>query len=143
VVFHEQIFDLTDGLLLGTFDLSLDPKGRLIIPKRYRAVFEAGLYVTYGDEENLVIYALPEFNKLREVIQKLDVTDFENTRRQDRFFSGYVTSLDKLGRFLLTPHMRGSVGLVEGGEVTLTGSGNRMKIWAPQRWDEYVRGSRG
>lgn len=129
---------VAEDLLLGTFTQTFDEKGRFLVPKRYRTVFEDGLYVTRGKEKTLVLYPLAEFQTQYAKIYASDDSTGADRLAQRLFFSGDVTSLDKVGRILINPDLREYAELKELMEVTLIGVGNRLEIWSPVRWREYL-----
>jgi MraZ protein len=129
---------IAQDLLLGTFTQTFDEKGRFLVPKRYREVFADGLYVTRGKEKTLVLYPLAEFQTQYAKIYASDDSTGSERLAQRLFFSGDVTSLDKVGRVLINPDLREYAELKELMEVTLIGVGNRLEIWSPSRWREYL-----
>jgi MraZ protein len=126
-------------LLVGTYSQNLDDKGRILIPKKYRGVFDAGVYVTRGNKNILAVYPLEIFQNQYQKMNELDESEDDQVFRKRLFFSGDVTQLDKVGRFLIAPQLREYADLSETSEVTLIGVGNRLEIWEPNNWREYSR----
>jgi MraZ protein len=129
---------IANDLLLGTFTQTFDEKGRFLVPKRYREVFSEGLYVTRGKEKTLVLYPLSEFHAQYAKIYGSDESSGSERLAHSLFFSGDVTSLDKVGRVLINSDLREYAGLKDLMEVTLIGVGNRLEIWNPISWREYL-----
>ncbi|MBV9120712.1 MAG: division/cell wall cluster transcriptional repressor MraZ [Chloroflexi bacterium] len=122
------------GRILGEFEHSLDDKGRLSIPARYRAAFAEGAVVTRGFEPCLVLYPMSEWDAWADKVNSLPAGQ-EDARQLMRlvFSSANEVELDKLGRVNVPAYLRRYAGL--GGEVTLVGVGSRFEIWERGRWD--------
>jgi len=123
------------GRILGEFQHSLDDKGRLSIPAKYRGVFADGAVVTRGFEPCLVLYPLAEWDSWAEKVSSLPAGQ-EDVRQLMRlvFSSATDVELDKLGRINVPAYLRRYAGL--NGEATLVGVGTRFEIWDRSRWDQ-------
>ena len=123
------------GRILGEFQHSLDEKGRLAIPAKYRALFNDGAVVTRGFEPCLVLYPLGEWDAFAEKIASLPTaqTDARQIVRQI-FSSASEVDLDRLGRINIPPLLRDYAGL--DGEATLAGVGTRFEIWNRLHWEQ-------
>jgi MraZ protein len=123
------------GRILGEFQHSVDDKGRVAIPAKYRGQFVDGAVVTRGFEACLVVYPMPEWEAFAEQISSLPLgqADARQITRQI-FASAAEVELDRLGRINVPGWLRDYAGL--GGEVTLAGVGTRFEIWDRGRWNE-------
>jgi MraZ protein len=122
-------------MFLGEFAHTIDEKGRLTIPAKFRADLTAGLVVTRGIDLCLEIYPMEEWNKLAEKVSGLPVTD-----RHARAFRRFVfanasdAALDKQGRVLIPPRLREYASL--DGDVVVTGLDTHIEVWNPSAWGE-------
>lgn len=123
-------------MFLGEFQHSLDAKGRIILPSKFRAQLESGLVITRGPDNCLWVMSATDFNTYADTLR-------ERARRGDprwrdvlRFiFSGaHEDHPDKQGRISVPEHLRDHAGLER--EVTITGSDDRIEVWRPERWAE-------
>jgi MraZ protein len=129
-------------MFLGTHHHSLDAKGRVSIPARYReelaAQPEPGLILTinFGDAQQcLVAYPRAPFHKLAEKL----VSDGPMDPRLERYARAILPTAtevapDRQGRILLPQALRELVGIQR--EVTWLGMFNRMELWDRQRWEQ-------
>jgi MraZ protein len=129
------------GRILGEFQHSLDEKGRLAIPAKYRALFSDGAVVTRGFEQCLALYPLGEWDTFAEKIASLPTAQADARQIVRQIFSSAAeVDLDRLGRINIPQLLREYAGLE--GETTLAGVGTRFEIWDRQRWDDIrVAGS--
>ena len=115
---------------------NLDPKGRLIVPARFRDVLKQssveGLMVSAMDGA-LSCYSFEDWRKIEQRILNL-VVKSENMRRFRRIFVGgaHECMLDKQGRILIPPSLRQQAGLEK--EVVLVGVLDHFEVWAKGRW---------
>ena len=126
-------------MFTGEYRHSVDDKGRLAVPSRFRAQLDAGLVVSRWLDDCLAIHTRSGWDALAERIATLPVTD-EKARRFSRFiFGGAVeATLDGQGRVLLPAYLRDSAGLAA--EAVVVGARDHAEIWAPATWDAYRRG---
>ncbi|MFN2543134.1 MAG: division/cell wall cluster transcriptional repressor MraZ [Actinomycetota bacterium] len=122
--------------LTGTHTYQLDPKGRMSLPARFRAVFSEGAYLTLGQEGCL--YALPreEWERQKEEARANPASD-PQARAYARFFFGNAepVDLDNQGRLLVPQKLRGQVGIAR--EAVVRGVGSYMEIWERERFETY------
>jgi MraZ protein len=123
----------------GLNPVSLDAKGRLAMPAKYREIIDAQcqgrLVVTIEDEgQSLVIYPVDEFEKIQQVVMSLSSFD-PATKRLKRIFVGHATDveLDGSGRILIPPTLRGYVDLDK--KAILVGQGNKLELWSEEVWE--------
>jgi MraZ protein len=116
---------------------TIDPKGRLIIPARFRDVLRAGggngLMISRMDS-CLVAYTFDEWHKIESRILAL-AEKSENMRRFRRVFVGgaFECSCDKQDRILIPPMLRQYAGLEK--DIVLVGVLDHFEIWSRQNWD--------
>lgn len=112
----------------GRYSHTIDPKGRLIVPSKYRDTLGEAFVVTCGLDNCLVGYDMEDWEAYADKIKALPTTN-EKARRFTRFTLGNanVCEVDKQGRILLPPHLRDYAGLEK--EVVFVGVGQRIEIW--------------
>ena len=118
---------------LGVYEHSLDDKGRLAIPSRYRPSLDDGLVITRGLEPCLVIWDTDSWRAISERVRALNLWQGDARRMQRLFFSGASPAqLDKLGRVVIPQFLRDYAQLE--GEVVVVGVGDRIEVWARAAW---------
>ena len=122
-------------MFLGEYQHSLDAKGRIILPSRFRARLDAGLVITRGLDGCLWVMPQQEWNGLAERIAATSIAD-PRARNFARFvFSGASQGQpDRQGRIAVPETLRRHAGLDR--EVVVMGAGDRVEIWSPERWEQ-------
>ena len=122
-------------MFMGEYSHSIDAKGRLIIPAKFREQLGDTFIVTKGLDGCLFIYSNEDWKAFEEKLLQLPLTN-TNARKFTRFLLGGAiqAEADRQGRILLPPKQRESAGLTK--DVVLVGVGNRIEIWDEQRWEE-------
>lgn len=123
-------------MFAGTFDHTLDNKGRLTIPSKFREELAGGLVITRGfDDGSLLVYPRAEWDVLAEKIAGLPATD-RAARMLTRFLFAPATDVipDRQGRVLVPQNLRKLAGIDS--DTTVVGVHNRVEIWAPAKWRE-------
>ncbi len=112
-------------MFMGEYSHTIDPKGRLIIPSKFREQLGDEFVLTKGLDGCLSIYPMNEWEKFEEQLRSLPLTN-KNARTFSRFFVAGATSceLDKQGRILVPGTLREFAGLEK--DVVLTGNINRI-----------------
>lgn len=124
----------------GFSSVSLDSKGRLAIPSRYRErlVGEGGgaLVQTLNPmDRSLWLYPLPEWEVIEEKLAEL--SDFDTqSRRSKQMMRGYATDcqLDTHGRILIPAELRDYAQIDK--QAVILGQGNKFEIWNRTSWEE-------
>lgn len=120
-------------MFLGEFTHTIDEKGRLTIPAKYRGDLAAGLVVTRGFDQNLMVFTLQGWEALAGKIASRPFSDPSARAFRRRVFSGAVDlTPDRQGRILLPQHLRDFAGLEN--EAIITGMYDYLEIWSPDLW---------
>lgn len=126
----------------GVSNLSLDAKGRIVLPARYRdrllEICQSQLVVTIDtDQPCLLIYPLPEWEEIEEKIEALPSFN-PTTRRIQRLLIGHATEVevDGNGRMLLSGPLREYARL--GKKVVLIGQGKKFELWDEGLWNDRM-----
>ena len=122
-------------MFMGEYNHTIDAKGRLIIPAKFRETLGEEFILTKGLDGCLSIYPMDEWESFEEKLKALPLTD-KNARAFLRFFVAGATSceLDRQGRILIPSALREFAGLEK--EVVLTGNLTRIEVWSKERWIE-------
>ncbi len=128
-------------MFLSQYQHSIDDKGRVSIPAKYRADLAPGLCLTAGYDDCLVLYPQAEWEALVERMAKLPLTS-PDARAFRRLRYSYATDapMDQQGRLAIPPHMRELAKIKS--EVVIMGVGEYIEIWARELWDEVEANQR-
>ena len=116
----------------GSSNLTLDNKGRLVVPARYRDVLlercAGHLVVTAHPHGCLLIYPLPEWEIIEQKLEPLATLE-EDISDMLRLVNGMAndTQMDAAGRLLVSPELRSYANLEK--DVVLTGMGKKFELW--------------
>jgi MraZ protein len=121
-------------LFVGRFQHSLDVKGRLILPAKFREDFLTGGYATPSEEGCLALWTPAEFVRQSEHYASQYASGGASGRSDARYWasSSQALEFDKQGRFGLTKDIREFAGLDD--EVLITGALNHVELWSPERY---------
>jgi MraZ protein len=124
-------------MFLGEFSHTIDDKGRLTIPAKFRDELESGVVITRGLDGCLWAFGRSEWEVMAEKIAKLPTTK-EAARNFARFmFSSAFDSIpDRQGRILLPQNLRDYAGIQN--ETIVIGVMNKLEIWNPAKWTDVV-----
>jgi len=124
-----------EGLCMfsGEYNHTIDAKGRLIIPAKFRESLGEGFTITKGLDGCLFVYSAKEWTTFQEKLSTLPLTN-KSARQFIRFFvaSADTCDLDKQGRILVPSALREFAGLEK--DVVLTGMIDRIEIWNKTMW---------
>lgn len=120
-------------MFLGEFAHTLDDKGRLTIPAKFREGLAGGLVITRGIDHCLAVYPRQVWDQLAERITRLPISQ-RNARNFGRLmFSGAADFVpDRQGRVLIPQPLRDYAGL--DGDAIIIGLYDRLEIWNPENW---------
>ena len=121
-------------MFMGEYNHTIDTKGRLIIPSKFRDKLGEEFVVTKGLDGCLFVYDNNEWTAFEEKLKSLPLTNKE-ARQFVRFFLAGATlaEVDKQGRILIPAVLREFAGLQK--EVVLVGVASRVEIWSKEKWD--------
>lgn len=123
----------------GVNNITLDAKGRMAMPTRYRERLhercDGQLVVTVDRDHCLLVYPLPEWEEIERKLVRLPSLN-KQARRLQRLLIGHATEcqLDANGRVLLPPPLREFASLNR--QAVLIGQGNKFELWDEQVWNE-------
>jgi MraZ protein len=120
-------------VFLGEYQHSIDDKGRLVMPAKFRDRLEDGLVATKGQDRCVFVFTLEGFEAEVEKVRRLPRTRPRNRNYARSFFGSAVDQrLDRQGRIQVPPNLRDYAGL--GKEVVIVGVADRIEIWDVDAW---------
>ena len=124
-------------MIMGEYNHTIDAKGRLIVPAKFREILGDNFIVTKGLDGCLFVYPNDEWTRFEEKLKSLPLTN-KNARQFTRFFlaGAAACEVDKQGRILLPQVLREFASLEK--DVVLVGVASRIEIWSRERWDESM-----
>lgn len=124
-------------MFMGEYQHNIDPKGRIIMPSKFREELGEKFIVTRGMDGCLFGYPMSEWNVLEEKLKEMPMSKKES-RAFVRFFYSAATEceLDKQGRINLPTPLRSHAHIEK--ECVVIGVSSRIEIWAKERWDAFT-----
>ena len=122
-------------MFIGEYNHSIDAKGRLIVPSKFREALGDTFFVTKGLDGCLSVYPTEEWKIFESKLRSLPITN-KNARKFTRFFLAGASEceIDKQGRILIPAPLREYAGLVK--DAVLVGVSSRIEIWSRDKWAE-------
>ncbi len=128
-------------MFYGEYHHSVDDKGRIIMPAKYREQLGVVFYVTidlWGKEEEACLCVYPEesFRALTNKLRTIGASAQENRKLYRKFYSHVQdTQTDKQGRVMISPELRQHAGLDK--DIVLAGQDDHIEIWDQKKWEAY------
>lgn len=125
-------------MFIGEYSYTIDEKGRLSIPAKFRTQLLDGCVVTRGLDHCLWLYPMNEWSKIAESLANLPITQ-KNARSFSRLMLSGAMDLkpDKLGRVNLPSYLKEYSGIKN--KVVVAGMYNRLEIWPEDKWGEFKK----
>lgn len=124
-------------MFMGEYHHTIDTKGRMIIPAKFRDGLGESFVITRGLDKCLFGYPMSEWKILEEKLKSLPLTKKDARAFTRFFFSGAVEcDLDKQGRINITTPLLQYAKLEK--ECVIIGVSNRIELWSKDVWDQYV-----
>ncbi len=122
-------------MFMGEYNHTVDAKGRLIVPSKFRELLGDEFVVTKGLDRCLFVYPSDEWENIQGNFRNVSQFSKEARKLARFFFAGAaMCEVDKQGRILLPAVLREYAGLEK--DVVLAGVLNRIEIWDKERWCE-------
>lgn len=121
--------------LMGEYNHTIDTKGRLSIPSKFRSVIGEEFVISKGLDGCLFAYTNEAWEQFEQQLSSLPLLD-KNARQMTRFFLAGAANveLDPHGRILIPNNLREYAGLDK--DVTIVGTGKKFEIWNTEKWLE-------
>lgn len=122
-------------MFMGEYNHTVDAKGRLIVPSKFRDQLGNEFVMTRGLDGCIFVYSSEEW-KITEAKFREAPQFSKKVRQLERFFitGAAVCEVDKQGRVLIPPHLREHAGIEK--EIVSAGAVNRIEIWSKDRWQD-------
>ncbi|HOJ01011.1 MAG TPA: division/cell wall cluster transcriptional repressor MraZ [Anaerolineaceae bacterium] len=121
-------------MFFGQYEHTIDEKGRLTIPARFREDLAEGTYITLGFDNNLMCMSKHNLEVLSHKLRTHNIMDPFARKLRRMFYSyGVLIESDKMGRILIPQNLREMVNLDQ--NVVITGSGDYFEIWSASQWN--------
>lgn len=125
-------------MFIGEYSHTLDDKGRLAVPKKFREDLSHGAVVTKGFDGCLFLYTKPEWEKLAEKLANVSFAQANSRAFSRLMLAGAMdVDVDKQGRIILPEYLRTFAGLTK--DVVVAGLYNRLELWNRGTWAEYKK----
>lgn len=132
-------------MFYGEFEHTLDRKGRLIIPSKFREALKEAyvekLFITRGLDKCLFMFTEDEWKIQESKFKSMPFVKSEHRKFNRLYFSGAQEVIaDKQGRILLPSYLKEFASIKK--DIVLIGVSNRVEIWSKDTWRQYYDGSR-
>ncbi len=123
-------------MFIGEYSHSIDQKGRLAIPAKFRKALAEGAVVTRGIDKCLFIYSKAEWQKLAEKLTSLPLSQANSRAFARLMLAGAVdVDIDSQGRVLIPDYLRKYAGFKK--RTVVAGLYNRLEVWDSDTWQTY------
>lgn len=127
-------------MFIGEYEYSLDSKGRVAIPAKFRANLASGCVVTRGIDNCLFLYPKEEWERLAKRLANLPISQSNSRAFTRLMLAGAMdVEMDKQGRIVLPKYLREYAQLVDKDKAVVAGLYNRMEIWDANKWEKYKK----
>ena len=132
-------------MFYGEYEHSLDNKGRIIIPAKFREVFAEHyiekLYLTRGLESCIFMFTEDEWKAQEAKFKSIPFTKQDARKFNRLYFSGAIEATpDRQGRILMPKYLKDYAGIKK--DVVIIGVSNRIEIWDRDKWKEFYKAQR-
>ncbi len=124
-------------MFLGEYHHTVDEKGRLAMPSKFRAALAEGVVVTRGLDRSLFVYPKTEWDALAAKLAALPLGQADTRAFARLMLAGAMeVELDKSGRVHVPEYLRSYAGLSK--DVVIAGLYNRLEVWDEATWKTYA-----
>jgi MraZ protein len=124
-------------MFLGQYQHSIDEKGRLMIPARFRELLAGGAYITQGFDQCLMVMTEAYFKVVYDRINAMNLADpTARLLRRLILSNAYPVEVDKVGRILVPALLRGATGIES--DAIVAGQGDYFEVWTPAEWEKQM-----
>ena len=123
-------------MFIGEYHHTIDEKGRIIIPAKFREELGNNFIITRGIENCLFVYSTENWAKITNKLNSLPFTK-KDARTFNRFFMSGATDveLDKQGRVNISKPLIDYANLLK--DCVIIGTGDRLEVWSQESWDSF------
>ena len=120
-------------MFMSEYSHTIDAKGRLIVPSKFRELLGNTFVITKGLDGCLFVYSNEEWKTIEESFRNKPLTSKDARKFTRFFFAGACEcEVDKQGRILIPSNLREYAGIEK--DVVSVGVLNRVEIWSKERW---------
>ena len=132
-------------MLYGEYEHTIDRKGRLIVPAKFRQALKEqavkSLFLTRGLDGCLFLFTEAEWRMAEARFKQISFTKAEGRKFNRLFFSGASeVTIDRLGRLLVPRTLKEFAQIKQ--DVVIVGVSNRIEIWSKEKWHAFYEASR-
>jgi len=125
-------------MFLGEYQHSLDAKGRITIPAKFREQLGEKFVATKGLDNCIFLYPMGEWINIEQKLKSLPLTRADVRSFARFFFSGASElDIDRQGRTVIPSNLRDYAAIEK--ELIIIGVGNRIEIWSINNWEQYMK----
>jgi MraZ protein len=123
-------------MFIGEYQATIDEKGRISVPAKFRTQLNSKVVVTRGLDNSLFLYGLDEWEKLAEKLASLPIST-ANTRAFSRLMlaGAMDCEVDKQGRIMLPGYLKEFAKIDK--KIIFAGLYNRIEVWSEELWNTY------
>lgn len=127
-------------MFIGEYTISMDNKGRIAVPVKFRQALASGAVITRGLDKSLFLYPKEEWDKIAAKLAALPVSQ-ANSRAFSRLMlaGAYEFEIDKQGRGMIPDYLRKFGTLNK--KIVMAGLYNRVEVWDEETWQNYKIGT--
>lgn len=124
-------------MFIGEYSHTLDAKGRVILPAKFRDGLGEKFVLTKGLDNCLFIYSMDEWKTFEDRLKTLPLTNKDARNFIRFFFAGAIEcEVDKQGRILVSQNLREYASLIK--DIVIIGVSTRIEIWDKEKWENYT-----
>ncbi len=132
-------------MFYGEYEHTIDKKGRLIVPSKFRDSFKEydveKLYITRGLDKCLFVFTESEWKSQESKFKSISFTKSESRKFNRIYFAGASQlECDKQGRILIPKYLKEYAGIKR--DVMIVGVSNRIEVWSRDAWQHYYNGAK-
>jgi len=125
-------------MFIGEYKHTIDEKGRLAIPVKFRQDLARGAVVTRGLDASLFLFPKEEWDKLAEKLAGLPLGQSNSRAFARLMLAGAMdVEVDKQGRMVVPEYLRSYAGITK--NTVIAGLYNRLELWDAERWEAYKK----
>lgn len=122
-------------MLIGEYNHTVDAKGRVTIPAKFRSELGDRFVVTRGLEDCLSAYSFERWQRIENNLKSISLTNKAGMKLTRLIMGNAIEcEVDRMGRILITQALRSKAGLIK--DVVVVGLGDRIEIWDKDKWEE-------
>lgn len=123
-------------MFIGEYQASIDEKGRIAVPSKFRSLLKKQVVVTRGLDQSLFLYNIDEWKKLAQKLASLPISTSHTRAFSRLMLAGAMDcEIDKQGRIILPGYLKDFAKMRK--KVVFAGLFNRVEIWSEELWQTY------